>query len=115
MTAEVSGPAAPVFERGSEVFRTKAGLLQLSCAQCHNQNFGQKFGADTLSQGHTLAYPVYSLSERRMIPLHERFRMCNRLARAEAQPLNAPDYVALELYLSWRGKDLPITAPGVRP
>jgi sulfur-oxidizing protein SoxA len=27
----------------------------------------------------------------------------------------SPDYVALELYLNWRSKGLPITAPGVRP
>ncbi len=114
-TVIAGGPDAPVFERGAELFHTKAGLLQLSCAQCHNQKAGQKFGAETLSQGHTSSYPVYSLSERRMIPLHERFRMCNQLVRAEPQPLNAPDYVALELYLAWRGRDLPLTAPGVRP
>lgn len=111
----VSGQAASVFERGGELFYTKIGLLQLSCAQCHNQRYGQKFGGETLSQGHALSYPVYSLSQRRMIPLHERFRMCNLLARAEPQPINAPDYVALELYLNWRSKQLTITAPGVRP
>lgn len=114
-TANAGGPAASFFERGSELFYMKIGLLQLSCAQCHNQKFGQKFGGETLSQGHTLSYPVYSLSQHRMIPLHERFRMCNLLARAEPQPINAPDYVALELYLNWRSKHLPITAPGVRP
>ncbi len=112
---DVTGPAAAVFERGAGLYSTKMGLLQLSCAQCHTQRFGQKFGAETLSQGHTLAYPVYSLSEHRMISLHERFRMCYQLARAEALPENAPDYVALELYLNWRGRDLTITAPGVRP
>ena len=41
--------------------------------------------------------------------------MCNKFARAEGQPDSAPDYVALELYLNWRSKSLPITAPGVRP
>ena len=50
-----------------------------------------------------------------MISLHERFRMCNQLTRAEPQAVGSPDYVALELYLNWRSKDLPITAPGVRP
>jgi len=112
---DVSGPAAATFERGRELYHMKTGLLQLSCAQCHELKFGQNFGAETLSQGHPQSYPVFSVGERRMISLHERFRMCNQLTRAEAQPVNAPDYVALELYLSWRGKDLPITAPGVRP
>jgi L-cysteine S-thiosulfotransferase len=111
----VNGPSASVFERGRTLFQSKAGLLQLSCAQCHDERFGQKFGADTLSQGHPLAYPVFSNGMGRLVSLHERFRMCNQLARAPVQTENAPDYVALELYLSWRAKDLPLTAPGVRP
>jgi L-cysteine S-thiosulfotransferase len=113
--ADVTGPSAEVFARGAKLFQTKLGLLQLSCAQCHNEKFGEKFGADILSQGHPLSYPVYKLSEGRAVSLHERFRMCNRLARAEGRPDNAPDYVALELYINWRSKNLPITAPGVRP
>jgi sulfur-oxidizing protein SoxA len=114
-TVEVNGPAAAAFERGSKIFQTKLGLLQLSCAQCHNERYGQKFGAEVLSQGHPLAYPAYKTSEGRVITLHERFRMCNALVRADPQPDNAPDYVALELYLMWRSKNLPMTAPGVRP
>ncbi len=114
-TVDVAGPNAEVFQRGAKLFQTKLGRFQISCAQCHNEKFGQKFGADTLSQGHPLAYPAFKSSEGRVITLHERFRMCNKLARAEGQPDNAPDYVALELYLDWRSKNLPITAPGVRP
>ncbi len=113
--ADVSGPAEAVLEKGKELYIEKIGLLQYSCADCHNQNFGQKFGGETLSQGHAVAYPVFSLSQKRMISLHERFRMCNRLARAEPQADDSSDYAALELYLNWRSKDLPITAPGVRP
>jgi L-cysteine S-thiosulfotransferase len=112
---DVSGPAAPMFEQGRTLFQSKAGLLKLSCSQCHDERFGQKFGADTLSQGHPQAFPVFSNGMGRLISLHERFRMCNQLARAPAQPENSPDYVALELYLTWRAKDLPLTAPGVRP
>ena len=114
-TADASGPAEAVLAKGKELYFKKIGLLQLSCANCHNQNFGQKYGGETLSQGHAVAYPVFSLGEKRMISLDERFRMCNRLARAEPQAEGSPDYVALELYLNWRSKDLPITAPGVRP
>jgi sulfur-oxidizing protein SoxA len=114
-TVDVAGPATAVFARGSQLFQTKTGRLQLSCAQCHNEKFGQNFGSETLSQGHALSYPVFSISQGRMISLHERIRMCNQLARAEGQADNAPDYAALELYLNWRSKDLPVTAPGVRP
>ena len=113
--ADAKGPAEEVLEKGKQLYFKKIGLLQYSCANCHNQNFGQKFGGETLSQGHAVAYPVFSVGEKRMISLHERFRMCNRLARAEPQAEGSPDYVALELYLNWRSKGLPITAPGVRP
>lgn len=112
---DVTGPNAEVFDRGRQLYQKKLGSLQLSCAQCHNENFGHKFAADTLSQGHPLAYPAFLSSAGRVISLHERFRMCNKLARAEGQPDNAPDYVALEMYINWRSKNLPITAPGVRP
>ncbi len=114
-TADVTGPAEAFLEKGKELYFKKIGLLQFSCADCHNRNFGQKFGGETLSQGHAVAYPVFSMGQKRMISLHERFRMCNALARAEAQAEGSPDYVALELYLNWRSRDLPITAPGVRP
>lgn len=114
-TADVNGPAAAVYEKGKELYFTKIGLLKLSCADCHDKNYGQKFGGETITQGHPSGFPVYSLGEKRMISLHERLRMCNKLARAEPQPVDSPDYVALELYLNARGKGLPITAPGVRP
>ena len=29
-------------------------------------------------------------------------------------PFGSPDYVALELYLGWRSKELPLEAPAVR-
>jgi sulfur-oxidizing protein SoxA len=114
-TVDVKGPNAADFERGAKLFQTKLGLLQLSCAQCHNDNYGHKFGAEVISQGHPLAYPVFKTSEGRVISLHDRIRMCNALVRAEGGPENSPDYVALELYLTWRSKNLPVSAPGVRP
>lgn len=114
-TVDVTGLNASAFQRGEALYRMKLGLFQISCAQCHNERFGRQFGSDMLSQGHPLAYSVYKSGERRLISLHERFRMCNKLAKAEGQPDDAPDYVALELYLNWRSKNLPITTPGVRP
>jgi L-cysteine S-thiosulfotransferase len=114
-TVDITGPNAETFERGSNLYQTKMGRYQISCAQCHNDKFGKAYGGETLSQGHPLAYPVFKTGENRIVTLHERFRMCNKLARAEGQPDNSADYVALELFINWRSKNLPITAPGVRP
>lgn len=112
---EVDGPAKETFEAGRALFDKRLGRLQLSCAQCHNERYGQKFSGETLTQGHPLDFPAYDKSEGRVISLHERMRMCNRLVKADPQPLGSEDYVALELYLAWRAKPLPIDAPGVRP
>ena len=114
-TADVSGPAEEVLRDGQGALLQEDRSAAAFMRDCHNRNFGQKFGGDMLSQGHAVAYPVFSMGEKRMISLHERFRMCNRFARAEPQAEGSADYVALELYLNWRSKDLPITAPGVRP
>jgi sulfur-oxidizing protein SoxA len=34
--------------------------------------------------------------------------------RAEPYELGSPEFVALELYLAWRGKGLPVETPAVR-
>jgi sulfur-oxidizing protein SoxA len=110
-----SGPGASTFDSGRKLFEARAGRLQLSCAQCHNDRYGQVYSGETLSQGHPVDYPLFDQSEGRVIGLHERFRICNALARAEPKPLGSEEYVALEMYLSWRSQNLPIEAPGVRP
>jgi sulfur-oxidizing protein SoxA len=113
--ADINGPAAATFRAGKALFEKKIGRLEQSCAQCHNDYYGQKFGSEQLSQGHPTDHPVYKISESRIISLHERMRQCNRLVRAEPMPSGSDDYVALELYLAWRSKNLLIDAPGVRP
>jgi sulfur-oxidizing protein SoxA len=35
--------------------------------------------------------------------------------RAEPFGAGSPEYIALELYLAWRGNGLPIETPAVRP
>ncbi len=112
---EITGTNEKVFEKGKTLFSARIGLLNLSCAQCHSANVGQRFGSETLSQGHPSSSPTFKVSSGRITTLHDRFRACNKLTRAEPQPENAADYVALELYISWRSKNLPLSAPGVRP
>jgi sulfur-oxidizing protein SoxA len=42
------------------------------------------------------------------------FAWCNSALRAEPFESGSPEYLALELYLAWRGRTLPIAVPGVR-
>jgi len=102
------------FERGRETYYRRLGQLNLSCAQCHQDNWGKKLGPETLTQGHGNAYPIYRLEWQTVGSLHRRFRTCYSAMRAEVPPFGAPEYLDLELYLAWRASGLPVETPGVR-
>ena len=102
------------FERGRALYQRRLGQMNLACAHCHDANWGKKLGAETISQGHPNAYPVYRLEWQTLGSLQRRFRSCLSGVRAEMLPYGAPEYLDLELYLAWRGRGLPIETPGVR-
>ena len=102
------------FERGRELYHRRIGQMNLSCAQCHDQNWGKKLLAETISQGHGNDYPAYRLEWQTVGSLHRRIRACFYGVRAEMPPYGAQELLDLELYLAWRGRGLPIETPGVR-
>ncbi|MEL7137966.1 MAG: sulfur oxidation c-type cytochrome SoxA, partial [Pseudomonadota bacterium] len=51
MTVQTDGPMTPWIERGKELYYTRVGQLDMSCNQCHEDNYGQMIRADHLSQG----------------------------------------------------------------
>ena len=102
------------FEAGRALFYRHMGQMNLSCAQCHQDNWGRKLGGETISQGHGNAYPLYRLEWQTVGSLHRRIRSCLSGVRAEMLPYGAPEYLDLELYLAWRARGLPVETPGVR-
>jgi sulfur-oxidizing protein SoxA len=102
------------FERGRAFYHLRQGQMNLSCAHCHDRSWGGKLAAETLSQGHGNAYPIYRLEWQSAGSLHRRFRSCLFGIRAESLPPGAAELVDLELYLAWRANGLPIETPGVR-
>ncbi len=114
MDVAIDGPAAPWFERGREFFFTRRGQLDLSCAQCHDDLVGQKLRGDTISQGQVNGFPFYRLSWRAMGSRHRMFEWCNTSVRAEPYALGSDEYLALELYVAWRGRGLSVETPAVR-
>ena len=85
-----------------------------TCAQCHDDLAGEKLRGDTNSQGQTNGFPIYRLMWRSMASTHRMFEWCNVSLRAEPHALGSPEYLALELYVAWRGNGLPVEAPAVR-
>jgi sulfur-oxidizing protein SoxA len=105
----------PFLQAGRELFTQRQGQLNLSCAQCHDDNWGQKLAGAAIPQGHPTGYPLYRLEWQALGSLQRRLRNCLFGMRAISYPLGAPEYVDLELYLMWRARGMPIETPAVRP
>jgi L-cysteine S-thiosulfotransferase len=114
VAVKVDGPAHAAFERGRAFYATRHGQMNLSCAQCHEQNWGKRLLAETISQGHGNAFPAYRLEWQKMGSLQRRIRACLFGIRAEMPPAGTPELTDVELYLAWRAQGLPVEAPGVR-
>lgn len=110
----IDGPAAEAWEKGKEMYYTRYGLLELSCASCHEQNYGNYIRADHLSQGQINGFPTYRLKNAKLNGAHGRFKGCIRDTRAETFSPGSPEFVALELYVASRGNGLDVEGPSVR-
>jgi L-cysteine S-thiosulfotransferase len=105
----------PHRERGRALFNQRIGQLNLSCAQCHDDNWGKSLAGNKIPQAHPTAYPIYRLEWQSVGSLQRRLRNCMIGLRAEPFAYGAPEYVDLELYLMWRARGMTVEAPGVRP
>ncbi|MFT6224168.1 MAG: sulfur-oxidizing protein SoxA [Paracoccaceae bacterium] len=110
----IDGPAQSVWEAGKELYYTRTGQLELSCSNCHEDNYGNMIRADHLSQGQINGFPVYRLKNTKLNAVHSRFRGCVRDTRAETFAVGSDEFVALELYVASRGNGLSVEGPSVR-
>ena len=102
-------------KRGEATFNRRQGQLNLSCAQCHDDNWGRSLAGSTIPQGHPTGYPIYRLEWQGLGSLERRLRNCIIGTRAEPYPYGAPELVELELYLMWRARGMKLETPAVRP
>jgi len=105
----------PFIEAGRELFNRRQGQLNISCAQCHDDNWGKRLAGNAVPQGHPTGYPLYRLEWQTLGSLQRRLRACLFGVRAETYPFGAPENVALELYLMVRARGMAMDAPAVRP
>lgn len=111
----VDGPVADIWKLGEEMYYTRYGQLELSCANCHEQNYDNYIRADHLSQGQINGFPAFRIKNGGFVQTHNRFKGCIRDTRAETFNPGSPEFVALELYVASRGNGLSVEAPSVRP
>ncbi|MCB1478831.1 MAG: sulfur oxidation c-type cytochrome SoxA [Tepidamorphaceae bacterium] len=110
----IDGDAKPFWEKGKEMYYTRYGQLELSCANCHEDNYGNMIRADHLSQGQINGFPTYRLKQAKLISVHNRFKGCIRDTRAETFKEGSDEFKALELYVASRGNGLSVETPAVR-
>ena len=110
----IDGPAADAWAKGKEMYYTRYGQLELSCANCHEDNYGNMIRADHLSQGQINGFPTYRLKNAKLNTVHGRFKGCVRDTRAHTFSPGSEEFVALELYVASRGNGLSVEGPSVR-
>ena len=114
MNVATDGPAQATWEKGKEIYYTRFGQLELSCASCHEENYGNMIRADHLSQGQINGFPTYRLKNAKLNGAHSRFKGCIRDTRAHTFKPGSPEFIALELYVASRGNGLSVEGPSVR-
>ena len=110
----IDGAAAPFWEQGKEIYYTRFGQLEMSCANCHEDNQGRYIRADHLSQGQVNGFPVYRLKDAGILSAQQRFVGCVRDTRAETFKPDSDEFKALELYVASRGNGLSVEGVSVR-
>lgn len=100
---------------GEALYRQRRGQLDLSCAQCHDDNAGRRLAGSTIPQAHPTAYPLYRLEWQGLGSLQRRLRGCMSGVRAEPFAYGAAEMIAIEAWLAQRAAGMAVETPGVRP
>lgn len=108
--------AIEAYNRGKLHFYAKRGQLNLSCANCHQDNAGRMVRADTLSPalGHPTHFPVYRLKWNGLGTMHRRYGGCNKQVRAKPFPAQSDEYRALEYFHTYMSNGISVNAPSSR-
>ena len=114
MNVAIDGDAAPFWEQGKELYYQRVGQLDMSCSNCHEDNYGNMIRADHLSQGQINGFPLYRLKNAKINTTHGRFKGCMSNIRATPYKEGGPEFKALELYIASRGQGLSVETPAVR-
>jgi sulfur-oxidizing protein SoxA len=108
--------ALEAYERGKNHFYAKRGQMNMSCADCHVYNAGNKIRADILSPalGHTTHFPVYRSKWGGIGTIHRRYGGCNKQVRAKPHKSQSDEYRALEYFHTYMSNGLESNGPGAR-
>jgi sulfur-oxidizing protein SoxA len=114
MNVATDGHASAASDLGKELYYTRVGQLDMSCSNCHEDNYGNMIRADHLSQGQINGFPTYRLKNSKLNSVQARFKGCMKNIRATPYKEGSEEFTALELYVASRGNGLTVESPSVR-
>ena len=108
--------ALAAYEKGKNFFYAKRGQLNMSCADCHIFNSGNRIRADILSPalGQPTNFPTYRAKWGNLGTLQRRYSGCNKQVRAKPYKAQGEEYRDLEYFHTYMSNGLAINAPGYR-
>jgi sulfur-oxidizing protein SoxA len=115
VTPAADARLTPSRENGRRLFESRIGQLDLSCASCHDDNWGKRLGGSIVPQAHPTGYPLYRLEWQAIGSLQRRLRNCMIGVRARPFAFGAPEFIDLEVFLMERARGLTVETPAVRP
>src|SRR4029079_16749095 len=92
ITPDADERLTPFRERGKALFETRMGQLNFSCAQCHDDRWGERLGSSPIPQAHPTGYALSRLARQALGSLQRRLRNCLFGVRAEPFPYGAQEY-----------------------
>jgi sulfur-oxidizing protein SoxA len=105
----------PFIAAGRDIFERRQGQLDITCAQCHDDNWGKRLAGSVVPQAQPTGYPIYRLEWQSVGSLQRRLRNCMSAMRAEPYDYGTPELVNLEFFLMWRARGMAMETPAVRP
>ncbi|RUA03988.1 MAG: sulfur oxidation c-type cytochrome SoxA [Gammaproteobacteria bacterium] len=118
---EGDAKALAAYEEGKKFFYAKRGQLNLSCANCHVDNAGQRIRGNTLSPalGHTTHFPVWRGKWAKKKgdgfgTIQRRYGGCNKQVRAQPFKRQKDEYNNLEFFHTAMSNGMEISGTEVR-
>jgi sulfur-oxidizing protein SoxA len=114
VNVQTDGEMADVLKKGQEMYNVRYGLIDMSCAHCHDRYPGQMIRGQKISQGQGNGFPAYRLDIGEMTNLDQRIQQCLTLMRAEPFEADSEEIKLLGAYVMSRSNGLKIETPAVR-
>jgi sulfur-oxidizing protein SoxA len=108
------GPVQALLQQGEQLYRTRYGLIDISCSHCHDLYPGEMLRGQRISEGQGNGFPAYRLDTGEITTLQQRIGQCLTLMRAEPFASGSEENRLLELYIMSRSNGLPVETPAVR-